>query len=182
MEAENIKGILEASYKPQAEASAQLHGMGYQYDPELSTMENKVFVDKEGKPHIAYRGSVRVKDWIGNAKLGLGFRDADAEKRIALAGKVKEKYKQAPTTYGHSRGGYIAERAGDIQGGKTYTFNKATVKSDIFKTLRPEQTDYRTTTDVVSLPSMFQKGKKFQTSSKGQSFLSAHSIDSFKFH
>ena len=71
----DIKTIIKASYKPQRDAEADLVKLGYKYDPELSTMENKVFYDpKTGKPNIAYRGSVRVKDWIGNLKLGLGFK------------------------------------------------------------------------------------------------------------
>lgn len=178
MEEKNIKTILQASYKPQREAEADLSNLGYKYDPELSTMENKVFVDPNtNKPHIAYRGSVRVKDWVGNLKLGLGFKDKDAEKRIQLADQVKQKYGQAPDVFGHSRGGYLAEQAGERTGGKTITYNKATLPTDIFKKIRSDQTDIRTTKDIVSLPSFFQRGgtKKTITSPTGQNILNAHS-------
>jgi hypothetical protein len=174
----DIKTIIKASYKPQRDAEADLVKLGYKYDPELSTMENKVFYDpKTGKPNIAYRGSVRVKDWIGNLKLGLGFKDPDAERRIQLADQVKQKYGQAPDTFSHSRGGYIGEQAGERYGGKTYTYNKATLPQDIFKTIRPEQTDIRTEKDIVSLPSYFQTGGNKQTISSPfyQDYLSAHS-------
>lgn len=178
MEDKNIKTILQASYKPQREAEADLEKLGYKYDPQMSTMENKVFYDpKTNKPYIAYRGSVTVKDWIGNAKLGLGFKDKDAEKRIQLADQVKNKYNQAPDVFGHSRGGYLAEIAGQKTGGKVTTFNKATLPTDIFKTIRPEQTDIRTSKDIVSLPSFFQRGgsKKTIESPITQNILNAHS-------
>jgi hypothetical protein len=181
MEEKKIKKILKSSYKPQREAEADLIELGYKYDPELSTMENKVFYDpKTGKPNIAYRGSVTVKDWIGNLKLGLGFKDKDAEKRIQLADQVKQKYGQSPDVFGHSRGGYIAEQAGEKFGGNVYTYNKATLPEDIFKKIRPEQTDIRTEKDIVSLPSYFQQGGGKKITEKDNAifpnFLSAHSI------
>lgn len=174
-----VSAILKASYKPQREAEADLIDLGYTYDPNLSTMENKVFVDKEKKPHIAYRGSVTVKDWLGNAKIALGFKDPEAEKRIQLAEKVKEKYGEAPTTYGHSRGGYIAERAGARTGGDVYTYNKATPYNGafgLFKNIRPEQTDIRVKGDVVSLPSYFEQSNKITLEPTKGDALSAHQI------
>ena len=47
---ENISQILEASYKPQREAEQQLVKLGYNYDPQLSSMDTKIFTDKEGNP------------------------------------------------------------------------------------------------------------------------------------
>lgn len=156
---DDLKTIFQGSYKPQREFSEDINKIGYDYDPELSSMENKVFVSREtGKPSIAYRGSTTATDWVGNLKLGLGFRDPEAEKRIQLADKVKAKYGDIETIYGHSRGGLIAERAGERTGAKVVTYNKATLPQDIFKTIRPEQTDVRVKGDVVSLPSFFQSG------------------------
>lgn len=164
MTEDNTRLILEASYQPQREAEETLAKRGYKYDTELSSMENKVFYDPEtNKPYIAYRGSVRATDWLGNVKLAFGLKDPNAERRIALAGKVKEKYGQAPDTYGHSRGGFLAEEAGERYGGKTITYNKATLPADIFKKIRPEQTDIRTSTDIVSGLSVFQQGGRKQT-------------------
>lgn len=159
MEDNKTTDILTASYQPQREAEQTLSKYGYKYDYELSNMENKVFFDPEtNKPYVAYRGSVTAKDWIGNAKLALGLRDENAEKRIALAETVKQKYGQAPDTYGHSRGGYISEKAGERVGGKTVTYNKATLPTDVFKKIRPEQTDIRKTGDIVSYLSPVQRG------------------------
>lgn len=175
----NVKTILESSYKPQAEFAHNVAQIGYSYDPELSTMENKVFINNEtGKPSIAYRGSTTAKDWVGNLKLGLGFKDPEAEKRIQLADKVKAKYGDIDTIYGHSRGGLLAEQAGERTGGKVITYNKATLPTDVFKTIRPEQTDVRTSRDVVSLPSFFQSGgqKKTLNTPITTTALGAHSI------
>ena len=156
---DDLKTIFSGSYKPQREFAEDISKIGYDYDPELSNMENKVFVSREtGKPSIAYRGSTTATDWIGNLKLGLGFKDPEVEKRVQLADKVKAKYGEVDTIYGHSRGGLVAERAGEKTGAKVITYNKAVVPSDIFKTIRPEQTDVRVKGDVVSLPSFFQSG------------------------
>ena len=176
---EHLKDILTASYQPQREAEQTLAKRGYKYDNELSNMENKVFYNPDTQQsHIAYRGSTRVKDWVGNAKLGLGLKDKDVDDRVNLAGKVKEKYGTTPTTYGHSRAGLISERAGEKYGGKSYTFNKAAVPSDIFKTIRPEQTDIRTNKDVVSALSIGQRGGKRETikSPIASTVISSHSI------
>lgn len=158
---QHLKDILTASYQDQRTAEQTLAKRGYKYDTELSNNENKVFFNPDTQQsHIAYRGSVRAKDWIGNIRLGLGFNDPDIERRVDLAGKVKEKYGTAPTTYGHSRAGLISERAGEKYGGKSYTYNKAVDPSDILKKIRKDQTDYRKKGDIVSLPSYFQTGGK----------------------
>lgn len=159
----DIKDILEASYLPEKDAAERLGQKGYTYDPELSSVENKVFIDKEGKPYIAYRGSATAADWIDNALLALTGKSKKIDERVDLAGKVKEKYGEAPTTYGHSRGGLIAEKAGEKYGGQTITYNKAALPENIFKTIRPEQTDIRTSKDIVSLPSIFQFGGSKET-------------------
>lgn len=175
-----LNTVFESSYKPQQEFAHDIAQHGYSYDPELSTMENKVFVsDVTGKPSIAYRGSTTVKDWIGNVKLGLGFKDPEAEKRIQLADKVKAKYGDIDTIYGHSRGGLLSEKAGERTGANVVTYNKATLPTDIFKSIRPEQTDIRTSKDIVSLPSFLQTGGKKKTISSS-SFFGAHSTKNLR--
>lgn len=179
MEDTAYKTILEASYKKQSDFQQDVGKLGYEYDPELSSMENKVFYDPvTKKASIAYRGSTTAKDWLGNLKLGLGFKDPEAERRIQLADKVKAKYGDIETIYGHSRGGALAERAGERTGAKVITYNKAVLPEDILKTIRPEQTDIRTTKDIVSLPSYFQSGgqKKTIQLPKSTNIFSAHSI------
>ena len=71
----SLKPILKASYLNQREAKAKLEKKGYTYDPELSTNESKVFVDKQGNPNIAFRGSKRVTDFlIDDPLLALGLK------------------------------------------------------------------------------------------------------------
>ena len=176
---ENLHSILEASYKPQQEASAELSKLGYSYDPELSSMDTKVFTDKQGHPHIAYRGSVRLKeDWLSNANILLGGKSSKDKEAIETAKKVQAKYGLAPTTYGHSRGGRSAELAGEATGGKTYTYNKAVTPADLLKKTRKEQTDIRTSKDIVSLPSFFQSGGEKVTIQSGifDTILKAHTL------
>lgn len=177
---ENIESILEASYKPQREAESDLVKLGYKYDPELSSMDTKVFTDKQGNPHIAYRGTVRAETWLDNLNIGLGKKSKIDTEAVETALKVKSKYGKAPTTYGHSRGGRSSELAGEATGGKSYTYNKAVVPTDIFKKVRAEQTDIRTTKDIVSLPSYFQTGGQKVTIQSGtnENILSAHSYKS----
>jgi hypothetical protein len=179
---DNIPAILEASYKPQKEAETDLAKLGYKYDPELSSMDTKVFYDAENNPHIAYRGTVRAETWASNAYIGLGGKSKIDKEAVETAKKVKEKYGKAPTTYGHSRGGRSAELAGEATGGKTYTYNKATLPTDVFKKVRSDQTDIRTSKDIVSLPSVLQSGGKKETikSNPFESYLSAHSIGALK--
>jgi hypothetical protein len=176
-----LKTIFQGSYKPQRQFAEDVSKLGYSYDPELSSMENKVFINtKTGKPSIAYRGSTTAKDWLGNIKLGLGFKDQEAEKRIQLADKVKEKYGEIDTIYGDSRGGLLAERAGERTGAKVVTYNKAVLPEDIFKKIRPEQTDLRVKGDVVSAPSFFQSGgqkKEIQPTFPFLGALSVHSTE-----
>lgn len=181
--AENISRILEASYKPQKEAEQELSSLGYSYDPELSSMDTKVFYDKQGNPSIAYRGSTRLKeDWLSNANILLGGKSSKDIEAIETAKKVQAKYGKAPTTYGHSRGGRSAELAGEATGGQTYTYNKAVLPTDVFKRVRAGQTDIRTSKDIVSLPSVFQTGGKKVTiqSSPTEGFISAHSLGNLK--
>ena len=173
------KTILESSYKKQSDFQHDVGQLGYEYDPELSSMENKVFYDpKTKKASIAYRGSTTAKDWLGNAILALGFKDPEVERRVQLADKVKAKYGEIDTIYGHSRGALVGEKAGERTGAKVITYNKAVLPTDVFKTIRPEQTDIRTNKDIVSLPSFFQSGgqKKTIELSKSTNIFSAHSL------
>ena len=174
----NLKPILEASYKQQKDASADLEKIGYTYDPELSTMESKVFINKKtGKPSIAFRGSTRVSDWlIEDPALALGIKTPKQRKAEQLVKKVESKYNQPTDVYGHSLGGAIAETSG--ASGNIYTYNKAVGLGQIGKKLPPTQTDIRTSKDIVSLGSILQYGGK-KTTLKSPvlgTVISAHNI------
>ena len=153
------KEILQASYLNQNEAKEKLGNLGYKYDPELSTNESKVFLDKKGRPNIAFRGSKRIiDDFLGSdVKLALGLEKYD--KRFQEAQKltklVEDKYGQPANVFGHSLGGSLAEKSGAH--GKIITYNKGAGILDIGKTIPKNQTDIRNRNDVVSLLSLTQK-------------------------
>ena len=156
----DITDILTASYQPQREAEQTLAKQGFKYDPELSSMESKVFYNPEtNKPYIAYRGSTRVSDFLyEDPALFLGYTTKKQKAAQELAKKVEAKYGQPVDVYGDSLGGYRAEKSG--ASGKITTYNKATGLFDIGKTTSQKQTDYRKEGDIVSLISLTQKGGK----------------------
>lgn len=176
--AENLQPILEASYKSQGEAQSSLGKLGYTYDPELSTMENKVFIEKAtGRPSVAFRGSTRVSDWlIEDPAIALGIETPKQRRARELVQKVEAKYKQPTDVYGHSLGGARAELSG--ASGNIYTYNKAVGLGQIGKKLSTRQTDVRVARDIVSLPSLLQYGGKKTTLSSPLfgNAITAHSI------
>lgn len=176
---DNLKSIFEASYQNPKEARTTLESKGYTYDTELSSPDTKIFVDAQGVPNIAYRGSHRVEDIGTDLKLGFGYDTKRHKDAKETAKKVEAKYGKSANAYGHSLGGNLAEQSG--VGGNVYTFNKATGIKDIFKTVPKTQFDYRTEKDIVSLPSVLQKGGNKITieSSKDDSILKAHKLTAF---
>ena len=135
--------------------------MGYKYDPELSTNESKVFVDENGQPNIAFRGSKRIfDDFLGSdLKLALGLEKYDRRFQEAkhLTKLVEDKYGKPVNVFGHSLGGSLAEKAGAH--GNVFTDNKGVGIMDIGRTVPKNQTDYRNTNDAVSILSLTQKHK-----------------------
>jgi hypothetical protein len=175
----HLKTIFEASYQNPSVAKSSLEEKGYKFDTEFSSPDTKVFVDVLGNPHIAYRGTHRAEDVITDVKLGLGQETKRHKEAKELAKKVEQKYGKAASAYGTSLGGHLAESSG--VSGNVYTYNKATGIKDIFKTVPKTQFDYRTERDIISLPSVFQRGGKKITigSTKNEDFLKAHSTAAF---
>ena len=175
-----MKKILEASYQNQKEASKSLADMGYKYDPELSTNESKVFLDKHNRPNIAFRGSKRVSDFLlSDAALAVGLEKYDRRFQEAkhLTKLVEDKYNQPANVWGHSLGASLGEKSG--ANGKIVTYNKGAGLFDIGKTIPKNQTDYRTTSDPVSIISTTQKHRGiFEQieSPKFQNPLDAHGL------
>jgi hypothetical protein len=182
MDTEKFKSILESSYLPQAEASAKLEQLNYTYDPELSTMESKVFIDKEtGKPNIVFRGSTRVSDFlIEDPAVAFGIKTEKQKRAETLTKTVEKKYGQPVDVYGHSLGGTRAEKSGAT--GNIYTYNKGAGLFDIGKTRSNKQIDYRKEGDIVSLLSIGQRGGKTITEKpKKKSTYVAQILESHKF-
>ena len=156
MKEKRVKKILKASYLNQKEASHKLENLGYKYDPELSSNENKVFVDRKGNPNIAFRGTKTGKDVVSDVLLGLGLDKYDTRFKEAkhLTKLVEDKYEKPVNVFGSSLGGSIAEKAGG--NGSIYTHNKGVGIGDLFKSIPNNQTDYRNKNDVVSLGALTQ--------------------------
>ena len=178
-----IRPILEASYQNQKEASKTLAKQGFTYDKKLSTNESKVFVDSQGNPNIAFRGSKTVKDWLVSDTLlavGASRFDPRVKEAKALTKQVEKKYGKPADVFGHSLGGRLAEESSAR--GKITTFNKGVGYGDIGKTIPKNQTDIRTKADVVSLLSLTQKYNGNQETIKGGlNPIKAHSLDNLPF-
>ena len=111
--------------------------------------------------------------------LGLSYLDPRQRKSNNLVKAVKDKYKNDPNLYGHSLGGGLAEKASKATGnqGNITTYNKAASPSDIFQRNPSNQTDVRTSTDLVSALSQFQQGGKKQEIQSNKDPLTAHNLD-----
>lgn len=180
-----LKPILEASYQNQKKAAKTLAKQGYTYDNQLSTNESKVFVDEQGNPNIAFRGSKTVKDFLftdpaiafGAEKLTPRFQEA---KRITAL--VEQKYGRPADVFGHSLGGSLAEKSGAT--GKIITFNKGAGLADIGKKVPSNQLDIRTSTDPVSALTLLQNHPSNNLITIKtpilQSPLKSHSLDNIK--
>jgi hypothetical protein len=173
-----LKPILEASYQKSKEAKNTLEKQGYKLDRDLSNKEAKVFVDVEGKPSIAVRGSKSAYDWlVSDPLLAIGRSDLDPRKRRTqeLLNKVKHKYHtENVDLYGHSLAGALVSGA-DTKGHIT-TFNKGTGLGTIGKAINPNQTDIRTGRDIISLLSQTERGGKKIEIQGSSNPLVAHSI------
>lgn len=156
----DLKTLFSASYKSQKEAQSLLSPYGYIYDPSLSSMTDKVFVDSYGNPLVLHRGTKRVlEDWIqSNLPLAVGAEAISPrfQKSKEVIEQVKKKYEGKPvTSIGHSLGGSLAEKSG---ADRVITFQKGTGLGDIGRAIPGSQTDIRTKYDIPSLLSTYQTG------------------------
>ena len=145
----------------QRDASDKLKKLGYTYDPELSTNDNKVFVDQHGNPNIAFRGThkFRPKDLISDLAVATGLHKYDTRFKEAqhVTRLVEDKYGKSANVFGDSLGGKLAEESGSH--GHIITHNKAAGILDIGKTIPKHQTDYRNKNDAISLLALTQTHK-----------------------
>jgi hypothetical protein len=177
-----IRGLLDASYDKNIK---DVDG-GWVQDEELSTGKSKVFYNPTtGKSSVIHRGTVgTLSDWSNNAAYALGgetlYKTTDRYKDAKAVQKAAEqKYgRDSITTLGHSQGGLQAELLGK-KGDETITLNKAT--RPFSNAPGKNQTDIRTTTDLVSAMNPFSKAKNTESISlKGFNPLKAHATTSLK--
>jgi len=173
---EYLKDVLASSYQNKKTAQNTLEKYGAKVDRELSGKEAKVFIDEEGKPNVAVRGSKNWKDFLISDPLlavGLGKYDPRKKRTDELIQRVKDKYQVEPNLYGHSLGGHLVSGANTK--GTITTFNKGVGLGDLFKRMPDNQKDIRTTGDLVSVLSATQSGGKKELVNN-PNVLSAHSI------
>ena len=149
----NLKTIIQAAYSTQPEAQSLLGDLGYKYDNDLSSIENKVFVKDDGTPGIVYRGSRQVvKDFLLSDMAvlkGTQAFDPRFQEAVETRKKTEAKYGKPAELYGHSLGGAIAEYVG-TQNNPIVTVNKWAGPLDIGKIIPENQLDIRHTNDYVS--------------------------------
>jgi hypothetical protein len=179
--------ILHASYLPQSKAADYMSSRGFNYDKDLSTMESKVFVNKEtGAPLIASRGSTRVSDFLYEDPRLITFAGQFFDTRRVsdiknLSKATQEKYGMAPTLTGHSLGAYLAEKGAQATpGSDVYTYNRAVGLPSIFTSVPSNQYNYRTTLDPVSALSVFQSDKNKKTLAGSYNPIASHYLDYLK--
>jgi hypothetical protein len=168
--------IFEASYQNPTKARQSFENLGYSYDTQLSTPEHKVFVDEQGQPNIAFRGSKRVEDFlISDPLVAIGLSKYDPRHRESseLVRKVNEKYNRKPNLYGHSLGGHLAA-SNAAQANQVFINNSAVGLGDS-RTLPKNVQHTRNSNDLVSGLSVFQKGNIKTNFNPFQSPLQAHS-------
>ena len=167
-----LEDLLKASYKKSTDAEKIGKKYNLKLDSSLSSPEQKVFIDKKGKPIIAYRGSTSsniknfTRDWL-MSDVGILTGTSQYDPRIKRSqdvyDKVINKYSgKTPTLIGHSLGGHIAEVVGehDKANKKVITYNKGAGLGDIGKKINKNQTDIRTGSDLISALSLTQSGGK----------------------
>ena len=164
-----IRDLIAGSYQRNTGAREAGAKYGLRLDDSLSNAQQKVYVDRRNRPTITYTGTRTLGDWGTDILLGLGLEKYSTRFRQAkeLADKVKQKYSKPATIIGHSLGGSLAEYAGG-KGNKVITLDKGVGLSGIGKTIGKNQTDIRTSNDIVSLLSNTQKniGKKITIKDK----------------
>lgn len=163
----------------QKQAKKALENMGFKYDGALSNNESKVFISPDGTPNIAMRGSHRLSDWaLSDTALlfGLGKYDRRFKEAREITNLVEQTYNKPANIFGHSLAGRLAEHSGAH--GNITTYNKGVGIFDIGKTIPRNQTDYRTTDDIVSAlaPTQHHKGRYFEIPTYGTGFIEAHNI------
>ena len=179
MESNNLKKLLDASYKTTDEGNKIGNNLGYKLDRELSNRKHKVFIDNKGSPTVAFTGSRTAGDWITNGALllGLGAQTNRFKDSKKLVNNVKKKYNtNSITAIGDSLGGTLAEHSTN-RNDKIITNNKGTGLFGIGKKIKNNQTDIRTSNDIVSLLSNTQSGGKKITIKNTKQI-----IDPFKSH
>ena len=171
-----IKEFLRASYKPKTKIKHNL------YDEHLSGKRVSVYVNPNtGKATVIHRGTASLTDWVKtDLPMAFGYEGGKRFKHAKKIQKAAEKKYGAKnvTTMGHSLGGRIAEKVGK-KSHAIITYNKAATPKSIQTATPKKQLDIRTSRDLVSDLSKFQKHKTKMKTIQSKSFnpITTHSPD-----
>jgi len=176
LKADQLQEVLENAYKQTDNAPN-----GYTMDKDLSDDRVKVYKDMNSDQVIvAHRGSKGWRDWLDNARYAYDgditksgtYQDARTRQKKAI-----DKYgAKNIISVGHSRAGkYVEELNKEDPVKEVITYNKVVHPNTIFQSNPENQTDVRTSTDIVSAlsPLQFSKNKTI-TIPSGYDLLKAH--------
>ena len=144
----DLKRVLKASYEPNKKAKKTLAKSGFELDKKLSGQRAKVFTNKTGQGNVVFRGTDNIHDVGTDLSLGVGLIPVTKRMKHTkkVARKAEAKYGDV-NAFGHSIGGFLAEKSG--VSGNIVTYNKATLGAKNRKKKR--QVDIRTKGDIVSV-------------------------------
>lgn len=161
LKADQIKDVIDFSYNNKKDDAPK----GYAIDKDLSDGRVKVYKDlNSNQVIVAHRGSSGWKDWLDNAYYATtgNVKDSGTYKTH------KKKHEKALDKYGaenvisigHSRAGkYVEELNKEKPVKEVLTYNKAVGIHDVFQKNPENQTDIRSSRDLVSGLSSFQRSK-----------------------
>jgi hypothetical protein len=155
--ANKIRGVINSSYIDDDKSPK-----GYMLDKELSDTRVKVYTDiNSNQVLVVHRGSYGLKDWMDNGKYLVTGKIKSSDTYKAHKKKQQaavDKYGASNIiSIGHSRGGkYVEELNDDVPVKEVITYNKAIAPGDMFRRNPKNQTDIRSSRDVVSSLSPFQ--------------------------
>ena len=178
-----LRAILDASMQNQKQAAESLKKHGFAYDHDLSTNESKVFVNRNGVPSTAHRGSKRVSDFVfDDLDLLVGNKNTRRfNEAKELTAKVEQKYNKPVNQYGYSLGGALAENSAKVSSSnaKVRTDNKGLGLGDVGKSIGSNQRDFRTSGDLGSALATTQNhSNKLNTIQAGNAnVLQAHKLN-----
>jgi len=166
--------LLARSYQP-----SKRYPDGYNVDRTLSGRRVQVYHTDTGRAVVVHRGTQGMHDVLTDGLASLGIQTRRFRHAQKIQKKAESKYGGSGnvTTVGHSLGGLIAERVAN-KNSDVITYNKAALPKDSFQRIKKNQTDIRTTADLVSWASTTHRGGSSITiKSDTKNPLAEHSTD-----
>lgn len=97
-----------------------------------------VYQDADGHHVLAFAGSNDIKDWLDNARQGVGLPAAEYNQAVALATQAKVAFGNDLAITGHSLGGGLASMAALATDTPAVTFNASGLNDATLRRLIPE--------------------------------------------